>query len=230
MNSSQQAPGAFIFDLDGVITDTARLHYEAWRALAVRLGLPFDEAFNERLKGVSRAESLERILAQGSRRYSDDEKAAMAERKNERYLDLVDSLTPADLLPGALDALSAARATGWRVALASASRNAMQVLQRLRIDDAFDHVVDANFIRHSKPDPEVFLAAASAVGVHPSRCVGIEDAVAGVQAIRAAGMFALGVGDPGVLSLADEVIGDLRHFEPTRYLHWPPRPGRAVQS
>jgi len=209
---------AFVFDLDGVITDTAQLHFVAWRDLALSVGVPFDAAFNEQLKGVSRVDSLDRILAHSRRRYTLDEKAGMAERKNARYLSLVEHMTPRDLLPGALDALRAARAAGCGVALASASKNAARVLERLGIADAFDHVVDANHIAQSKPHPEVFLEAARALGVDPADCVGIEDAVAGIQAVRAAGMFALGVGDPTVLTEADQVLRDLRQFTPSNYL------------
>ena len=225
MTTPNDRPCAFIFDLDGVITDTAELHFVAWRALAMRLNVPFDEAFNEQLKGVSRIDSLERILARSPQTFSADEKAEMAERKNAHYLALVEKMSPADLLPGALDALRNARALGCRVALASASKNAMLVLERLGIVDAFDHVVDANLIAQSKPHPEVFLTAASALGVDPADCVGVEDAVAGIEAVRAAGMFALGVGDARVLTEADQVIPDLRHFVPTNYL----RTGRRLR-
>ncbi|MBS0455050.1 MAG: beta-phosphoglucomutase [Proteobacteria bacterium] len=218
MIQQHPAPSAFIFDLDGVITDTAELHYVAWRALALDLGIVFDEADNEQLKGLSRMDSLERILALGTKQFSEVDKHAMAERKNAHYLALVEKMTPADLLPGALDALGAARAAGCGVALASASKNAALVLERLGISQAFDHVVDSNHIRNSKPHPEVFLAAAKALGAAPQDCVGIEDAVAGVQAIRAAGMFAVGVGDARVLAQADQVIADLRHFIPSNYL------------
>ena len=211
-------PHAFVFDLDGVITDTAHLHFVAWRELAATVGVPFDAAFNEQLKGVSRVDSLERILAQSPRRYSADEKAEMAARKNAQYLELVERMTPADLLPGALDALKAARGAGCGVALASASKNAVLVLERLGIAQAFDHVVDANLIAQSKPHPEVFLEAARALSVDPADCVGIEDAVAGIQAVRAAGMFALGIGDPRVLTEADQVVPDLRQFVPSNYL------------
>ena len=223
-------PRAFIFDLDGVITDTAPLHFRAWRDLAASVGVDFDEAFNERLKGVSRTDSLELILAQGTHRYTSTEKHAMAERKNADYVRLIDGITPGDVLPGALAALQAARAAGCRVGLASASKNAAGVLARLGITAAFDHVVDANLIERSKPDPEVFLAAAHALGVEPVNCVGIEDAVAGIAAVRAAGMFALGVGDPLVLTQADQVVPDLRGFIPSNYLRadsrlrWIPTP------
>lgn len=209
---------AFIFDLDGVITDTAHLHFLAWRDLAASVDVAFDEAFNERLKGVSRMDSLELILARGTRRFTLAEKLEMAERKNAAYVRLIDSITPADLLPGALAALEASRAAGCRVGLASASKNAASVLVRLGITAAFDHIVDANLITRSKPDPEVFLAAASALRTEPADCVGIEDAVAGVHAVRAAGMFALGIGDARVLVEADQVLPDLCQFTPSNYL------------
>ena len=216
--TASAAPRAFIFDLDGVITDTAPLHFRAWRDLAASLGIDFDEAFNEQLKGVSRMDSLALILARGPRRYTPPEMLAMAERKNAQYVRLIDTVTPTDLLPGALAALAAARAAGFRVGLASASKNAASVLVRLGIGAAFDHVVDASRIARSKPDPEVFLAAAHALGVEPVNCVGIEDAVAGVEAARAAGMFTLGIGDPRVLTQADQVMPDLRGFIPSNYL------------
>jgi beta-phosphoglucomutase len=211
-------PCAFVFDLDGVITDTAHLHFRAWRDLAHSVGVDFDEAFNEQLKGVSRMDSLELILARSDRRFTPAQKLQLAERKNADYVRLIETLTPADLLPGAVDALKAARSAGARVGLASASKNAAAVLARLGIAELFDHVVDANLIARSKPDPEVFVAATNALGVVPEHCIGIEDAVAGLQAIRAAGMFALGVGDPKVLTLADQVIPDLRSFDPSNYL------------
>jgi beta-phosphoglucomutase len=211
-------PSAFIFDLDGVITDTAHLHYRAWRDLARSVGVEFDERFNEQLKGVSRMESLELILARSSVQFSASEKQALAERKNLEYVRLIETIAPVDLLPGAVSALEAARAAGCRVGLASASKNAAAVLTRLGITALFDHVVDAHLVARSKPDPEVFIAAAHALGAPPARCVGVEDAVAGLQAIRSAGMFALGVGEAAVLNLADQVIPDLRSFIPSNYL------------
>lgn len=198
---------AVIFDLDGVLTDTAHLHFLAWRALAESLGLPFDEAFNERLKGIDRMGSLALILSQDpSRRWSEAEKLTLAARKNAHYQRLLGSLGPNDLLPGAAEALAACRAAGLRIALASVSHNAPTVLQRLGITHCFDHVVDARSIARGKPDPEIFLRAASALGVPPAECIGVEDAKAGVLAIRAAGMYALGV--CGVNG-ADEAFADL---------------------
>jgi beta-phosphoglucomutase len=203
---------AVIFDLDGVITDTARYHYLAWKRLADSLGIAFDEDFNEELKGVDRMGSLELILARAGRNCTDDEKRGLADSKNLHYQELVATMTPADLLPGALDALAQVRSRGLLSALASVSRNAFTVLDRLGIRDRFDYVVDAALIANSKPHPEIFLNAAERLGVAPAACLGVEDAVAGVASIKAAGMRALGVGDPAVLSAADVVIPSLARF------------------
>ncbi|WP_375391880.1 beta-phosphoglucomutase [uncultured Sphingomonas sp.] len=200
---------ALLFDLDGVLTDTARLHYVAWQALADELGIPFDAAANEALKGVDRDGSLALILARGTRRYDDDERRALAERKNAHYQRLIADITPADLLPGARAALERARAAGLPVALASASRNARTLLDRLGIAHFFDAVVDPASVPRGKPDPAIFLAAARKLDVDPAACLGIEDSHAGLQAIRAAGMTGLGVGDPAALADADAVVANL---------------------
>lgn len=203
---------AVIFDLDGVITDTAHYHYLAWKRLAQSQGVPFDEHFNEQLKGVDRMGSLELILAQSDRAYSTQEKLLLAGSKNDHYQELIATMTPAELLPGALHALEQVRARGLFVGLASVSRNAFTVLDRLGIRDRFDHVVDASLVANSKPHPEIFLTAAAALGVAPGDCLGVEDAVAGVASIKAAGMRALGVGNPQVLTQADTVIPSLAQF------------------
>lgn len=203
---------AVIFDLDGVITDTAHYHYLAWKRLAHSLDLPFDEAFNEGLKGVDRMGSLELILAQGTRRYGQEEKLALAEAKNRHYVELIATMTPADVLPGVLDALDAVRAAGMRTGLASVSKNAFTVLDKLGIRDRFDEVVDAARIANSKPHPEIFLTAARQLGVPPRDCLGVEDAVAGVASIKDAGMVAVGVGSPAVLTRADFVIPSMAAF------------------
>jgi beta-phosphoglucomutase len=208
---------AVIFDLDGVITDTARYHYLAWKRLAESQGVHFDEAFNEHLKGIDRMGSLDLILASASRRYSDDEKLALATEKNEHYKELIATMTPGDLLPGAVAALDACRAAGLGIGLASVSRNAFTVLDRLGITGKFDYVVDAATIAKGKPDPEIFLKAARELGVPPDACFGVEDAVAGVASIKAAGMYAVGVGDPQVLTEADVVIPDLTRFRLEQY-------------
>lgn len=204
---------ALIFDLDGVLTDTAKVHYRAWKRLADEIGVRFDETVNERLKGVDRMRSLEIILERADRTYALEEKRELAARKNGYYVGLIVALGPEDLFPGARELLQAARAAGLRLGLASASRNAAMLLQRLGIADAFDVVVDAADIQNPKPHPEIFLAAASALGVAPADCIGIEDAAAGVTAIKAAGMAAVGIGNGIELVKADAVlpsIGALR--------------------
>ncbi|MDC8016042.1 beta-phosphoglucomutase [Tahibacter soli] len=209
---------ALVFDLDGVIADTAVLHHAAWKRLAGEIGLSFDETIGERLKGVDRMGSLEIVLGDASARYTHDEKHALAERKNGYYVAAIAQLGPENLLPGAREALVAARAAGLKIALASASRSAGALVERFGLADFFDHVVDAASIARPKPDPEIFLAAARALGVAPGDCLGIEDAVAGVDAIRAAGMRALGVGDGAVLAHADAVIGGLTEFDVARFV------------
>jgi beta-phosphoglucomutase len=203
---------AVIFDLDGVITDTAHYHYLAWKALAESEGVHFDHAFNENLKGVDRMGSLNLILAGSNKTYSMEQKLALAERKNKQYVELIATMSAADLLPGALEALASVRAAGLSIGLASVSKNAFTVLDRLGIRDRFDYVVDAALIANSKPHPEIFLNAAAALGVAPADCLGVEDAVAGVASIKSAGMFALGIGSPEVLTQADRVIPSLVEF------------------
>ncbi len=204
---------AVIFDLDGVITDTAHYHFLAWQKLAQSQEVHFDEAFNENLKGIDRMGSLELILAGAPRAYSEAEKLALADTKNEHYKQLIAGMSPADLLPGAVAALDWCRAHGLKVGLASVSKNAFTVLESLGITDKFDYVVDAATIARGKPDPEIFLRAASELGVDPADCVGVEDAVAGVTAIKAAGMVAIGVGDPATLWQADTVVPGLEQFK-----------------
>ncbi len=209
---------AVIFDLDGVITDTARYHYLAWKRLADGEGVHFDEAANEHLKGIDRMGSLDLILASSPRSYTPDEKLALATQKNEHYKALIATMSPADLLPGAVQALADCRAAGLKIGLASVSRNAFTVLASLGITDSFDYVVDAGTIAQGKPHPEIFLAAAKALGVAPGDCFGVEDAVAGVASIKSAGMYAVGVGDPQVLQQADVVIPSLAQFRLADYV------------
>ncbi len=204
---------AVIFDLDGVITDTAHYHYLAWKRLAESEGVAFDEAFNEHLKGIDRMGSLDLILAGSNKTYSSGKKQALADLKNRHYQELIAGMSGADLLPGAVAALAEVRAAGLRVGLASVSRNAFAVLARLGIRERFDYVVDAAQIANSKPDPEIFVTAARHLGVAPADCLGVEDAVAGVAAIKSAGMLALGIGKPEVLTQADLVIAGLDRFK-----------------
>jgi len=203
---------AVIFDLDGVITDTAHYHYLAWKRLAESIGVPFDAAFNEHLKGVDRMGSLELILGAAAASYTRAQKLALADGKNRHYQELIATMGAKDLLPGAVDALAGVRAAGLTIGLASVSKNAFTVLDMLGIRDRFDVVVDAALVKQSKPHPEIFLTAAAQLGVAPADCLGVEDAVAGVASIKSAGMFALGVGDPAVLMQADRVIGGLDQF------------------
>jgi beta-phosphoglucomutase len=203
---------AVIFDLDGVITDTAHYHYLAWKRLAESLGVGFDEEFNEQLKGIDRMGSLDLILGEAAHRYSAQQKLALADSKNGHYRELISTMSRADLLPGAVEALDAVRAAGLKTGLASVSKNAFAVLDRLGIRARFDDVVDAALLANSKPHPEIFLTAARHLGMAPGDCLGVEDAVAGVASIKAAGMYALGIGDPAVLTAADRVIAGLDHF------------------
>lgn len=209
---------ALVFDLDGVIADTARLHYRAWKRLADEIGAAFCEADNHRLKGVDRAASLEIVLEGTSRRYSAEEKQALAARKNGYYLELAAALGPGDLLPGAERVLLEARAAGLRTALASASRNARTLLERLQVGHLFDTIVDAAGIANPKPAPDIFLAAAAQLGVAPEDCIGIEDAAAGIASIRAAGMASIGIGDPQELRGADAVLPALDAFVLDRFV------------
>ncbi|NLG84533.1 MAG: beta-phosphoglucomutase [Firmicutes bacterium] len=212
-------PEAVIFDLDGVLTRTDRYHYLAWRRLAEELGLSFDEALNDRLRGVGRLDSLRIIMACNGRRCGEEELRRLAEVKNEYYREFVAGMSPADVSPGAVAVLKNLREMGIKIGLASASKNAPFILDRLDLRRFFDHIVDPGRITRGKPDPEIFLAAAEGLGAAPCRCVGVEDAAVGVRAIKAAGMYAIGVGDPGILKEADEVIQDLKEFRLDRYLN-----------
>ncbi|HEX7338749.1 MAG TPA: beta-phosphoglucomutase [Rhodanobacteraceae bacterium] len=204
---------AFIFDLDGVLADTASLHLAAWKALAEAEGLAFDDTLAARLKGVDRMGSLDILLQASNRTCTHDEKVAMAMRKNAHYVQLIDQLGPEALLPGALQALHEIRRAGLKTALASSSRNAPHLLERLGIAPLFDFVVDAASLGHGKPDPEIFLAAAQGLGLAPEACIGVEDAAAGITAIHAAGMAAIGIGDGTELDSADITLPAMDEFD-----------------
>ncbi|AZR72846.1 beta-phosphoglucomutase [Anoxybacter fermentans] len=205
-----------IFDLDGVITDTAEYHYQAWKRLAEKLGIPFDRKFNEKLKGVSRMESLNIILSRSNKSYTQEEKERLAEEKNADYKELIAKITPDDLLPGAGEVLESLKKHGYKLALASASKNASFVIKKLKVEHYFDYIVDAATIKNSKPHPEIFLTAAKGLGLAPEYCIGVEDAQAGIEAIKRAGMFAVGVGS-STLKGADVMINDLRDFDIEQY-------------
>ena len=209
---------AVIFDLDGVLTDSAVAHFHAWKRLADELGVPFDAAANEALKGVDRMGSLELILRRGGLVRSDAEKEALAARKNASYQAEIAQFSPAELFPGAAAALDAIRAAGLKTGLASSSQNAPFLLERLGIAGQFDAIADARLIRRSKPDPEIFLTVAAQLGIAPALCLGVEDAAAGIAAIKAAGMPALGIGSAEILPEADAVIAHIADFYLTDYL------------
>ncbi len=197
---------AVIFDLDGVLTDTAEAHFQAWKRLCEEEGLPFDHQLNAELKGVDRAASLTLILEAAGVQKNEDARRAMMSRKNTYYREAIAHYSPADLFPGARECLEACLAAGLRIGLASASRNARDVIRALGIEGLFDCITDAATIERGKPDPEIFLTTARTLGCDPSRCVGVEDARAGVAAIKGAGMRAIGIGDPMELSAADLVV------------------------
>lgn len=203
---------AVILDLDGVITDTAEHHFRAWQRLAAEVSLPFDRELNERLKGVSRMESLEIILDSAGHTATLAEKVRLADRKNAYFRELIEAITPDDLLPGIGDLLTGLRARGVRTAIASMSHNVWDVVERLGIGPLVDVIVDPASLVKGKPDPEIFMAAAERLGVRFEDCVGIEDARAGIDAIRAARMVAVGVG--AGLDGADWVVADTRELTP----------------
>ncbi len=208
-----QGIAACIFDLDGVIVDTAVYHFKAWKRLANELGFSFTEAQNEKLKGISRVQSLELILGWGGMEKSPAEQHELATRKNDWYVDMVHHMTPDEILPGAKELLESLRAAGIKTALGSASKNAGVILEKVGILPLFDVVIDGNMVSASKPDPEVFLKGAEALGVSPASCIVFEDAIAGVQAAKAGGMKVVGIGEKKVLHEADLVVENLQEID-----------------
>ncbi|KKO45868.1 beta-phosphoglucomutase [Arsukibacterium ikkense] len=209
---------AVIFDLDGVLTDTAHYHFQAWQALAHELGISFTEQDNEQLKGVDRLGSLRWILQQAQRQLSPEEETRLMQQKNAHYLELIAHMSPADLFAGVQPLFTELRQHGIKIGLASASKNAAMVVERLGIANQFDYIADANDVVNSKPDPEVFLLAATGLGVATTHCIGVEDAVAGVEAINAAGMTAIGIGEPSVLNRAIKVYPSIQKLKLTDLL------------
>jgi len=188
-----------IFDLDGVLCYTDHYHYLAWKAVADRLSLPFDEQVNNRLRGVSRMESLEIILSLGSKTYSQEEKEQMAAEKNRLYRSYLERMGPEALAPGAVDVLRTLRENGWKTGIGSSSKNAPLILERTGLDGFFDAVADGSQITKSKPDPEVFRLAARKLRLSPDECAVVEDASAGILAANAGGFFPIGLGDAAQL-------------------------------
>src|ERR1700712_731936 len=200
---------ACIFDLDGVIVDTAVYHYKAWKRLADELGINFTEHDNERLKGVSRVRSLEIILELGNVTKTEAEQQELATRKNTWYVEMINRMTPAEILPGAKEFLESCRAAGIKTALGSASKNSGTILNKINMAHLFDAIVDGNHVSKAKPDPEVFLKGAEALGVTPAECVVFEDAIAGVKAAINGGMKVVGIGSPEGLTKANLVVSGL---------------------
>ena len=203
---------ACIFDLDGVIVDTAVYHYRAWKRLANELGFDFTEDDNEKLKGISRVQSLELILGWGGVEKTPAEKLELATRKNTWYVEMIQAMTPEEILPGAKEFLSEVKAAGLKSALGSASKNSGLILERTGLLSFFDVIIDGNVVSASKPDPQVFLKGAEALQIPPNQCVVFEDAVAGVEAARAGGMKVVGIGSPEILRDADVVVNGLSGF------------------
>jgi beta-phosphoglucomutase len=204
---------AIIFDLDGVIVDTAKYHYLAWKRLAKELGYDLTEHDNELLKGVSRIRSLEIILELAGLEKSVEEMEEMATRKNEWFKDYINEVRPEEIFEGIPELIKAIKSDNKKIALASSSKNAQRVIELLEIADVFDAVVDGTMITHTKPDPEIFLLAAKKLQLSPDECIVIEDAEAGVEAALAAGMKCIGVGHPNQLGKANSVISNMQQLK-----------------
>ncbi|MEH7130742.1 beta-phosphoglucomutase [Neobacillus drentensis] len=204
---------AVIFDLDGVIVSTDEYHYQAWKQISDQENIYFDREINETLRGVSRMESLDIILSRSDRRYNDNEKQLLALRKNEIYCKLLNNLSPNNILPGVINLLLSLKARDIKVAIGSSSKNTPFILQQIGLTSNFDAIADGNSIRNSKPDPEVFLLAADMMGVTPMVCAVIEDAQAGIDAAKAAGMKAVGIGSASTCLNADLKLKDLTYLD-----------------
>jgi len=200
---------AVIFDLDGVIVSTDDYHYRAWKVMADEEGIYFDKTINERLRGVSRMESLEIILEKADKEYTNEEKVQMAEKKNSLYRELLNELTPNDILPGVMNVLEDLKAKNIKIAIGSSSKNTPMILGKIGLKDYFDAVADGNDIKNSKPDPEVFLLAARKIGMEAKECLVVEDADAGVEAALAGNMKVLAVGYASINPKADYKFKDL---------------------
>jgi len=218
--------GACIFDLDGVLVDTAKYHFKAWKRLTDMLGIDFTENDNERLKGVSRMASLEIILEIGNIHLDENKKLEYATLKNNWYIEYISKMTPSEILPGCIRFITELKKEKILIAIGSASKNTPMILERVGIQGMFDAIADGNNITKAKPDPEVFLKAAEMIGIRPEECVVFEDAVAGVQAALNAGMMCIGIGSPEVLTKAHFVVpglyemnvGKLREIENVKQL------------
>lgn len=202
----------YIFDLDGVIVDTAKYHYLAWKNLADELEIEFTKEHNELLKGVSRIRSLEIILGLGNKQISDADFDRFLHKKNEEYLSYIDKMDASEILPGVLNALDFIKKIERKIVLGSASKNAKPILEKVGLLDYFDAIVDGNDVSKAKPDPEVFLLGAERTNSKTEECVVFEDAVAGIQAANIAGMLSIGIGEKEILKEADYVFSDFNQI------------------
>jgi len=211
---------ACLFDLDGVLVDTAVYHFQAWKKLGENFNYQLTEEQNEQLKGISRVESLNRILVWANFSATAEQKETWLIEKNTIYLDLISTMNPDEILPGVIDFLVQIKAEGYKIALGSASKNAEIILEKTNLLPWFDLIIDGNKVTNSKPDPEVFLKGAEGLGVTASECIVFEDAQAGVEAAKAAGMKAIGIGEVAVLGKADKVIPNFVDINSTDLLHF----------
>ncbi|MFM1820712.1 MAG: Beta-phosphoglucomutase [Bacteroidota bacterium] len=211
---------ACLFDLDGVLVDTAIYHFQAWKMLGENFNYQLTEEQNEQLKGVSRVESLNRILEWASYSATDEQKEAWLKEKNDNYLHLISNINPAEILPGVVDFLGQIKAEGYKIALGSASKNAEIILEKTGLMPWFDLIIDGNKVSKSKPDPEVFIKGAEGLGLSPAECIVFEDAQAGVEAAINGGMKVIGIGEESILSNADKVIPNFIGTKSTVLLHF----------
>lgn len=204
----------FIFDMDGVLTESSEQHYLAWKQLAEELGISIDRKFNETLKGISRKASLDKILAYGGiiEKYTEEIKLQLAERKNQAYTQMIEQFDHNNLFSGVSNIMQELKNKGIKIAIGSASKNAPLLVKLLGIEAYIDYIVNPEDVQRGKPAPDIFLKAAEALGIDPGKCVGVEDSIAGIQAIKSAGMTAVGIGKPEELPQADfiyEKTGEL---------------------
>ena len=216
----KQHLSACIFDLDGVIVDTAKYHYQAWRNLGQSLGFDFNEQFNEKLKGVSRVDSLKLILSHAGITLSDADFAEALVSKNEEYLGLISAMDKDEILPGVLPYLIKLCKHNIPIALGSASKNARKILQQIELIEFFDFISDGTMVQRSKPDPEVFLLVTEHFGLEPKKCVVFEDSIKGVIAANSADFISIGIGDSSILEMADEVYENLLGKEPEMLINY----------
>lgn len=205
---------ACLFDLDGVIVDTAKYHYLAWKKLASELGFDFNEEHNERLKGVSRMDSLEILLEVGGlkNKFTESEKISFAEKKNNWYVEYISKMTPNEILPGVKNFLTRLKLAGIKTGIGSVSKNTMTILNNVGLTSYFDTIIDGTKITYAKPNPEVFLKGASELNILPKNCVVFEDAKAGIEAAINAEMYSIGVGSPQILNKANFVISSFNEM------------------